>query len=392
MTTPGDYCILAGTFGSGRDVAIEGSSGVREVAQRGEVVKYSRSLGELLLSNGSRLYLKSADEPDRLRGHSFRAVWCDEIATWRRADAVWHEALMPSLRLDPALACVTTTPRPIPLVKELLGRTDGSVVVTRGSTWENADNLSPSALRELRERYEGTRLGRQELAGELLEDVEGALFTLEMFDMNRVEEAPELSRVVVAVDPSVSAHGKGDLCGIVVAGVAGDGPDARFYILADESVRGSPKKWASRVVVAHEKWQASRVIAESNQGQALVEQTLRAVSANLPVRLVHASRGKALRAEPIVALFEQGRVHTVGPAVQFAALEEQATTWVPGEGPSPDRVDALVYALTELSGKGHRKSRMSRYARGETAADQPPRPVAGPDVPMRNDPMVVPWR
>ena len=232
---------------------------------------------------------------------------------------------------------------------------------------ENAQNLSPSALAELRERYKGTRLGRQELGGELLEDVEGALFTLAMFESNRVEETPEhLDRIVIAVDPSVSTQGTGDETGIIVAGIAGNGPESQFFILADESLRGSPKQWANRVAVAYEKWQADRVVAETNQGGQMVSDTLRHVAPNLPVRTIHASRGKALRAEPVVALFEQSRVHCVGV---FPELEEQACTWVPGVGRSPDRVDALCYSLMDLAeGRRKRKARMTRLSHEETRA------------------------
>jgi phage terminase large subunit-like protein len=349
-----DWAVIAPTFGSARDVTCEGPSGLLRVARPGEITHYVRSLGELRLSSGSRIYLRSADEPDRLRGLNLAGAWCDELALFRYP-SIWYEALVPAVRHDPARIMVTTTPRATPLLKDLVGRSDGSVVLTRGSTFDNAQNLSAIALAELRARYEGTRIGRAELGGELLEDVEGALWDLALFDEHRIGEAPDLDRVVVAVDPSVSATGASDETGIIVCGVSGRGPDSQFYVLADESLRGSPHRWASRVAVVYEKWGADRVVPERNQGGQMVEDTLRNVAPNLPVRSVYASRGKALRAEPIVALYEQGRVHHVGV---FPELEEQACTWVPGVGRSPDRLDALVYALTDLAHKGRRRARM----------------------------------
>lgn len=385
MTIPGDYLVLAGTFGSARDACSEGGSGLLNVALPGEVTRWNRSLGELALANGSRVYLRSADEPDRLRGFSFRAAWCDELSTWRRAEDVWHAALLPAVRLDPGLICVTTTPRPLPLLRELLARQDGSVAVVRGSTWENEANLSTAALHELKERYEGTRLGRQELGGELLEDIEGALWNLSLFEDQRVAEAPPCDRVVVAVDPAVTSNTSSDETGIVVAGVTGRGPEARFFVLADESLRASPHKWASRVVNAYHHHKADRVVVEVNQGGDLVESTLQTVAANLPTRKVRATRGKQLRAEPVVSLYEQGRVHHVGV---LAELEEQATTWIPGVSRSPDRVDALVYALTDLA-EGRRKARSVFPTDGTRGRRRPSRTTDLSSARYPNDPLIV---
>ena len=386
-TFPGtDWAIVAPTFGSARDVCLEGPSGLLRCAGDGGVEHYVRSLGEVRLSNGSRIYARSADEGHRLRGLNLSGAWCDELALFRR-DAVWYEDLVPAVRIEPARIMVSTTPRGTKLLRDLVGRDDGSVVVSRASTYDNKKNLSKSALAEYRVRYpEGSRLARQELGGELVDDIEGAMWNLGLIDEYRVTETPDLLRTVVAVDPSVSAKGTGDECGIVVAAIAGVGRDAHFYVLADETVRGSPKKWASRVAIAFGKWQADRIVAESNQGVALVEDTLRNVGANLPVKLIHSGPSKATRAEPIVALYEGGRVHHVGV---FPELEDQLCSWIPNVGKSPDRLDALVHCLAELSGQEHRKSRMRRYARSETVADQPPRPVAGPDIPFANDPMVA---
>jgi phage terminase large subunit-like protein len=365
-----EWAVIAPTFGSARDICCEGPGGLLRIAQRGEVVHYVRSLGELRLRNGSKIFVRSGDEPERVRGMNLAGAWLDELALFRYGEQLWHESLMPAVRVDPARIMVSTTPRPTALLKSILGRQDGSVVVTRGSTWDNQANLSSTALEELRLRYAGTRLGRSELLGEMLEDVEGALWDFAMFDDHRVEEAPELDRVVVAVDPSVSTTGSGDETGIVVCGVSGRGQDAQFFVLADESLRATPHRWASRVAVVYGKWGADRVVAETNQGGGMVTDTLRNVAPNLAVRTVHAFRSKQLRAEPVVALFEQGRVHVVG---FLAQLEEQCTTWLPGVGRSPDRVDALVYALSDLAeSRPRRKRRMTMLARNERAVGSLP--------------------
>ncbi len=370
MARPGaDFAIVAPTIGAARDVALEGTSGILRIAQRDEVSHYVRSLGEVRLRNGSRIYARSADEHDRLRGLNLSGAWCDELAVWRDLDQAWNASLMPAVRHDPGKIVVTTTPRPVPLLKDLLGREDGSVVTSRGSTFDNQANLSRSALAELKSRYLGTRLGRQELGGELLEDVEGALWSLELIENGRIDtdQVPDLDRVVVGVDPAVTARRSSDETGIVTCGVSGTGPGSQLYVLSDDSGRMTPQQWASRVVRTFERERADRIVAEVNQGGDLVEQTLRVAGANLPIRKVHALRGKALRAEPVVALYEQGRVHHVGV---HAELEEQLTTWVPDVGRSPDRLDALVYALTELS-SGARKGPRMRYRPCEPISTEP---------------------
>jgi phage terminase large subunit-like protein len=291
------------------------------------------------------------------------------LATWRDLDAAWNASLMPAVRHDPGKIVITTTPRPVPLLKDLLSRDDGSVAVSRGSTFDNAPNLSRSALAELRARYEHTRLGRQELGGELLEDVEGALWSLELIENHRINttEVADLDRVVVGVDPAVTARRSSDETGIVTCGVSGSGPGSQFYVLADDSGRMTPQQWASRVVRTFERERADRIICEVNQGGDLVEQTLRVAGANLPIHKIHATRGKALRAEPVVAVYEQGRCHHVGVHAQ---LEEQLCTWQPDVGRSPDRLDALVYALTELSSGTRRGPRM-RYRPCEPISTEP---------------------
>ena len=263
---------------------------------------------------------------------------CDELAAWRYPDA-WDQ-LQFGLRLgDMPRTVVTTTPKPTRLVKALAERTD--VHVTRGATFDNAANLSAAALAELRARYEGTRMGRQELYGELLDDVEGALWTHAMIDDHR-RPMPELVRVVTAIDPAVTSGEDSDETGIIVAGIGTDGDG---YVVADRSGKFTPDAWARRAVAAHDEHQGDRVVAEVNNGGDLVELTLRAVDPTVPYRKVTASRGKRLRAEPVAALYEQGRIHHVGV---LTALEEQMLTWTPESGDSPDRLDALVWALTDL--------------------------------------------
>lgn len=297
-------------------------------------------MGELRLRNGSRIKLFSADEPERLRGPQHHGAWCDELAAWRY-DEAWDQ-LMFGLRLgERPQTVVTTTPKPRRLVKSLLSR-DG-VAITRGSTFENEENLSETALMGLRARYEGTRIGRQELMGELLTDVEGALWTLSMIDDLRVQQQPEnLIQIVVAIDPAVTANENSDETGIIVAGRDGKG---EAYVLADYSMKASPLEWARRVIDAYDQYQADVVVVEVNNGGDMIPTVLRQVRPMLPIKEVRATRGKKLRAEPIAAMYEQGRIHHVGA---FEALEDQMTTWTVDDAKSPDRLDALVWALTSL--------------------------------------------
>ena len=334
--------VIAATFSDVRDTCAEGESGLIAILNRyGVLENYNRSMGEIKLTNGSRAKLFSAEEPDRLRGPQFHVAWCDEVAAWPKDDT-WDQ-LQFGLRLGRhPQTIVTTTPRPVPLIKKLLERDDGSVHVVRGSTFDNAKNLAPSALAQLRSRYEGTRLGRQELFAELLTDTPGALWTQDSLDSSRVKEFPELVRIVVAVDPAVTSGEDSDETGIIVVG---KGVDGRAYVLADRSCRLSPDGWARRAVQAFEDFKADRVVAEKNQGGDMVELTLRSVMPSIPYRGVVAKVGKRLRAEPIAALYEQGRVSHVG---EFDKLESQMCEWLPDSGYSPDRLDALVHGLAEL--------------------------------------------
>lgn len=342
--------IVARTFADARDTCVEGDSGLLSCLPQHMVVAWNRSLGELILTNGTRYKLFSADEPDRLRGPQHHRAWSDELASWgmgtreNQWPAAW-DMLQFGLRLgDDPRNVVTTTPRPTKLIRHLLG--DTLTHVTRGSTSENAQNLAPAFLAQIVARYEGTRLGRQELHAEILDDVPGALWTYAMLEDRR--PAPDLTRAVVAIDPAVTSGEDSDETGIVVAGL---GVDGRGYVLADRSCRLSPDGWARRAVQAFDDHKADAVIAEANNGGDLVETTIRTVRRNAPYRKVHASRGKQARAQPVAALYEQGRVSHVDV---YPELEEQLTTWTPESGASPDRLDALVWALTELmlAGRG----------------------------------------
>lgn len=349
------WAIVAPTFADARDTCVEGESGVLAVLRRRgrEPRTWNRSIGELVLANRSRIKLFSADEPERLRGPQHHGAWGDEPASWRYGQATWDQ-LQFGLRLGQRPRTVVTgTPKPVSIVRALVERDAPAVAVTRGSTYENAENLAQAALDELRERYEGTRLGRQELHAELLLDTPGALWTTAVLDPHRVTAAPDLARVVVGVDPAATSSDDADDTGIVVAG---RGVDGHFYVLADRSCHLSPDGWARRVVQAHDDHHGDLVVAEQNNGGEMVEAVLRQVDRAVPVKRVTASRGKRVRAEPIAALYEQGRVHHVGRLVE---LEDQLCTWTPESGTSPDRLDALVWALTELADDRHRRARFT---------------------------------
>lgn len=347
--------LIAPTAADARDVMIEGESGLLAVCWDGDRDHKGRAVGRplyepskrrLTWANGSSATAFSADEPDRLRGPQFDAGWCDEVAAWTYAQEAW-DMFMFGLRLgDHPQAMVTTTPRPIPLVRQIVGSPNN--VVTRGSTYANRANLAASYLDKIVTRYEGTRLGRQELMGEILDDVPGALWTRDMLDGAKLNgPLPEMRRVVVAVDPSGTAgeDDDGDSVGIVVAG---KGVDGLAYVLADRTCKLSPDGWGRRAVAAFEEFKANMIVAERNFGGAMVEHVIRTVRRGVPYREVVASRGKAVRAEPVAALYEQGRVrHVAG----LGGLEDQMVLMTGdgflGDG-SPDRLDALVWALTEL--------------------------------------------
>jgi predicted phage terminase large subunit-like protein len=336
--------LVAPTAADVRAVMVEGESGLLSVGPPERQPDYEPSNHVLIWPNGAIATTYSADEPDRLRGPQHDFAWCDELAAWRYPHA-W-DMLLFGLRLgkDPRVV-VTTTPRPTKLIRDLVA--DPKVAVTRGRTMENKDNLAPAFLDQIVRRYEGTRLGRQELDAEILEDVPGALWSHGVIDAARIASAPELTRIVVAIDPAAGSGEHSDETGIIVAGKNADG---HGYVLADLSGHYTPTEWARAAVAAHRAHAADRIVAEINNGGEMVEATLRVVDPGVPFTAVHAARGKVARAEPVAALYEQGRVHHLGA---FPALEDQMCGFVHGfdraaAGYSPDRVDALVWALTEL--------------------------------------------
>jgi len=338
-------------------VLVEGPSGILAVCPPWNRPKYEPSNRRVVWANGAVAHVYSADEPDRLRGPQHDYAWCDELASWRHIEA-WDMLLL-GLRGggDPRVVA-TTTPRPIPLIKALLK--DPTCVVTRGSSYENLANLAPAFIAQIIKKYEGTRMGRQELMAEILEDVLGALWTLAMIEATRIP-APLagaastfprdfFTRIVVAVDPPIKSPAEAaaiqeetDIAeaGIVVAGL---GRDGHGYVLEDASRQASPLQWATIATSLYDVFKADRVIAEINQGGEMVVSTLATADARVPVKVIQAQRGKLLRAEPVAALFEKGTAHLVGA---FPRLEDQMVSWVPGLK-SPDRLDAMVYALTEL--------------------------------------------
>lgn len=333
--------LVAPTAGDARDVMVEGDSGILAVCPPWNKPDYEPSKRRITWRNGAVATVFSADEPARLRGPQADAAWCDELAFWRYPEA-WDNLLL-GLRLGEDPRCiVTTTPRPVPLIKDLLTRE--STHVLRSTTFDNEANLATEFIEDVLARYGGTRLGRQELYAELLTDTEGALWTRDMIENNRVREMPVLKRIVVAVDPAASAGEHSNHTGIIVAGVS---LDDHCYVLEDATIKASPAQWAEKVVECYLRHKADRIIAESNQGGDMVKHTIATVSPHAPVRLVHATRGKFTRAEPVAALYEQGKVHHVTDGGGFAKLEDQLCTWTVDE-PSPDRLDALVWAVSEL--------------------------------------------
>ncbi len=340
--------LVGGTLADARAVMVEGESGLLSIGPKAARPRFYPSRGELHWPSGARGYLYSAETPGALRGPQHHLAWGDELAKWPDAEDVLANLRM-GLRLgsQPRLL-LTTTPRPVAVLRTLLA--DPDCVVTRGRTADNAGNLPPAFIAAVTAAYGDSRLGRQELDGELVEDVEGALWNRAQLDGCRVRALPGPPvRVVVAVDPPAgSATGRGDECGIVVAAQCGDG---RAYVLADASLMAaSPDAWARAVVTAAHTHAADRVVAEANNGGAMVEAVLRAVDAHLPIRLVRASHGKVARAEPVASLYAAGRVAHVGgfPALEDQMCGLQTGGSYAGPGRSPDRADALVWALSEL--------------------------------------------
>ncbi len=344
---PGPIHLVAPTAGDIRKVMIEGPlGGLLSCYPPGQRPNYEPSKGHLITwPNGNIAYCFSADEPERLRGPQCSRFWADELAAWRFGQEAWDN-LMFGFRIgDELRGVITTTPKPTALVKAIAS--DKMTVVTRGSTYENRDNLAEQFYESVVSKYEGTRLGRQELNAEILEDVPGALWTRGMIDATRVSN-PEmrwdmLVRVVVAIDPAVTAGEESDETGIIVAARARSG---HVVVLDDLSCRESPLGWAKIAVAAYRSRRADRIVAEVNNGGDMVERNIRAFDDSVSYRPVRASRGKYLRAEPVAALYERGMVHHLG---SFPQLEDQMCAFVPGADKSPDRLDALVWAITDLA-------------------------------------------
>ncbi len=343
---PAPIHLISPTAADIRKVMIEGPSGILSCYPPGEAPLYEPSKGHLLTwPNGNIAYAFSAEEPERLRGPQCCRYWADELAAWQRAEETWDN-LMFGFRIgDHLKGCITTTPRPIQLLRQLIK--NPAVTITRGSTYDNRRNLAPEFFNEVIRKYEGTRIGRQELMGELLEDFPGALWTRPMIDSARIGPGDVhwdmIVRVVVAIDPAVSANENSDETGIITAALT---RSEHILILDDDSCKESPLGWARRAVARYKMRQADRIVAEVNNGGDLVAANLYTLAPEIPFRAVRATRGKAIRAEPVAAMYEQGRVHHVG---QFPTLEDQLCEYVPGvTEKSPDRMDALVWAITEL--------------------------------------------
>jgi len=330
--------LIGATLDDARDIMIEGESGILAICSKEERPRYVKR--QLHWPNGAKSLIFTADEPDRLRGKQHMKLWCDEVCAWRYADS-WDQASM-GLRLgDNPQVVITTTPKPTKLLKEIIA--DKNTIITRGSTYDNKANLAQAFLSAVITRYEGTRLGRQELNAEILDDNPGALWRRADIDRLRVTSAPTMKRITVNIDPSATSNAKSDEAGITVTGL---GSDNHGYLLEDLSMRGTPTEWARIAVDAYHRWNADRIIGETNNGGEMIETVIRMIDPTVAYKGVHASRGKITRAEPISALYEKGMVHHVG---FFAVLEDQMCDYDPKTSKySPDRMDSMVWGFTEL--------------------------------------------
>ena len=343
--------LIGASLGDARAVMVEGESGLLSVGAPDRAPKFEPSLRRLTWDNGAQATIYGAAEPEALRGPQHSHAWCDELGKWdvsaNRAERCWDNLLL-GLRLgEHPRMLATTTPRAVPLLRRLLAEeADGDVIVTRGASRANIANLPLRFLKDMEKTYGQSALGRQELEGEMLYDLPGALWTRALIEQSRVARVPAMTRVIVGVDPPASALG--DACGIIVCGL---GDDGFAYVQADLTVeKASPERWARAVANASATWLADRVVAEANQGGEMVASVLRAANSTLPIKLVHARHGKGARAEPVAALYECGRVRHTGT---FPQLEDELCGLMVGgdyrgPGRSPDRADACVWALTEL--------------------------------------------
>jgi phage terminase large subunit-like protein len=327
--------IVAATYGDGRDYCIEGETGIRTICSD---VEWNRSMGEMTFPSGCKGKLFSAEEPDRMRGPNIYAFWCDEYAAWKYRKAAFRQLLLMARKGDELQGVITTTPKPGAL-KELEARP--TTIVTRGTTRENIDNLSPVYIREVVVPLEGTTLGRQELEGQDIEDAAGALWKREELEAHRVTNYPDLVRIVVSIDPAATSTEDSDQTGLSVGGI---GTDKHAYVLDAKGMRATPNEWAHEAVSLYHKYKADLIIGEANNGGDMIEALIRAVDPTVNYKKVHASRGKVTRAEPIAAFYEKGMVHHVGT---LPALEDQLCQWEQGME-SPDLLDADVWMLSEL--------------------------------------------
>ena len=339
--------LVAPSYADAREVMIEGESGLKNIGMPSEKPRYESSRRRLIWPNGAVGHVFSAEDPDGLRGPQFDTAWADEFCAWSYAEETLSN-LRFGLRLgtNPRLV-ITSTPRPIVALRNLL--LEPSVMVRKASTLANKAHLSPVFMRTIFDTYGGTRIGRQELSGEILDDIEGALWTRKMIDVALVKETPRFEKVIIAIDPPVTSGAKADSCGIIIVGRTGFGRDAKAYILHDATVQGlSPERWAKHVLVLWEKWDVDYVLIEINQGGEMVKSVFNAIGADIVIRTVYASKSKSARAEPVAALYEQGRVKHIGG---FAKLEDELCALGIGgyfAGKSPDRADALVWAVSDL--------------------------------------------
>ena len=378
------FALVARTAADVRDVIVEGESGIINVTPPSERPLYEPSKRRLTWPNGNTATCFTADEPDSLRGPQFTHAWGDEVAAWRQTPDAAGMTAFDNLRVGTRLGAnpkimITTTPKRVPLLYQLIAEAEktGKVVITKGSTLDNSGNLSQAYIDAIVGVYEGTRLAAQELYGEMLSDVEGALWTQELIDRGREMQLPMGTPLrCIGVDPSVAENPR-DECGIVVVASTGERDlyKRNSWVLEDASIHGSPEVWANKVVAMARKW-GCPVVAEVNQGGALVRNAINTIDPTVKVLEVHSKYGKALRAEPITLAYEQNRVHHVG---YLGDLESQMCAWIPGEGKSPDRVDALVHALTALlikppagfvggtiKAKSHAAKRMPSFRGGGT--------------------------
>ena len=357
--------LIGATADDARDIMIEGESGIMAICPKDERPLYRKSDRKLLWPNGAQSLIFTADEPERLRGKQHGFLWADELAAWRYAEA-WDQAMF-GLRLgrNPQ-AVVTTTPRPTELVKSLAK--SPTTIVTRGSTYDNSAHLAPTFLTKIVEKYEGTRLGRQELNAEILDDNPGALWKRANIDAHRISPAglPDLAMVVVGVDPGGSSEEGADLTGIVAVGRDNQTPP-HFYALSDATLLGTPAEWGTAAAAEYRSNQANKIVAEKNYGGEMVGHVIQTAEAGIPFDLVSATRGKAIRAEPVASLYEQGRFHHVG---SLPKLEDELCEWVPGlaRQKSPNRMDALVWAAYGCGAAGIDDSAMDAFLSGKARA------------------------